>query len=325
MKEAKGVKLVLLMTVLSGFLYYIWISLDLFSAVKGVSYINVGILAILSFLMFLNNVLILRTFMRKFNVWTSIRECFGISAISAIGNSLAPFGGGTVGKAIYLKKQYDFPYPTFLASMSAASILDLLFAGFLGSSVLIVTGKVSYPWGKALILVFLTLMFLSLAGLSLNLRPCNGGFLKPIKNILDGWRRIRRDRNLIIKISLLLLANHLLSSAELFAGYSAFSIKISIADAILLGAISSISMIVKVTPANIGVYEAVVASSSHLLGLGLGEGLLVAGISRAVSMAIIFSASGLLILVRNNRLISFGGVGMFKGETYGTGKSSDKV
>lgn len=292
----KSLRSAFMTTVLIGFLYYMWIHPNLFTAIRGISYITIGILAVLGSLMFLLNVLILRIFLHTFNVSVTLRECFGISTISAMGNYLAPFGGGTAGKAVYLKRRYDFPYPTFLASMSAASILDLLWAGFIGSSVLVISWKISFLWGQALLAVFLTLMIVSLMALSLNPQAYDGRFLKPMRNVLDGWGRIRRDRDLIIKVSLLLLANYLLSSAELFAGYSAFSIKLGIADAILLSAISSMSSIVRVTPANIGIHEVIIASSSHLLGLGLGQGLLAAGLSRVISIGLIFSFGGLYMM-----------------------------
>lgn len=286
----------LMLIIFGSFLYYLWSHPDLFATIRGISYINVGILAVLGFLLYFFNVLILRTFLYTFNICIPISECFGISSISAIGNYLAPFGGGTVGKAVYLKRQYDLPYTGFLASMSAASILDFLWAGFLGSTVLIATGKIAYPWGQALLVVFLSLIIVPFMVLSINLRIYERRFFKVVRDALDGWKTISRNRELMVKVSLLLLAGHLVSSVELIAGYRAFSIKMSVSDAILLGAISSLASIMRFTPANIGIQEAVIALSSHLLGIGLGEGLLVAGLLRVVSMGVVFMSSGIYVI-----------------------------
>lgn len=303
----------LLPIVLGGFLYYLWIHPDLFAAIRDINYINVGMLAGLGFLMLLSNSLMLRIFLYPFNIRIPVSECFGISSISAMGNYIISFGGGTVGKAVYLKRRYYFSYPAFLASMSAAFILDLLLASFLGSSMVILTGNISSPWGQTLLAVSFILGVVSFMVLFLDLRIYEGRVFKVIRDALDGWNSIRRDRGLLAKVSLLLLANHMFSSVELIAGYSAFSIKISIADAILLGAISSLASIMRFTPANIGLQEAVIASCSHLLGIGFSEGLLAAALLRVVSMGIVFSFGGLYMMGFGYRLKGQEDEGIFSG------------
>lgn len=258
-------------------------------------------LAVVGFLSLLMNGIVLKAVLSPFDIRLPMGESFGIASITAMGNYLTLFGGGTAGKAVYLKRRYDFPYSKFLASMSAVSILDLMWVGFLGSSMLIVTYKILFPWGQALLSVFLILTVVSFLVLSFGSMFYEKRFFKNVKVALDGWEMIRSSRDLLLKVSLLLLANHLLSSAELFIGYSVFSINISVADAVLLGAISSLSSIIRFTPASIGIQEAVIASSSHLLNIGFGEGLLVAGFMRVVSTGIVFLFGGLCAIGFGNR------------------------
>lgn len=272
----------------------------MFAVIKDISYLNIAILAVLGFLILFLNGLMLKIFLYPFNISMSLSECFGVSAISAMGNYLAPFGGGTVGKAVYLKRRYDFPYSAFLALMSVTSILDILMAILLGSGVVIFTGNMLYPWKGAFLLLFLTLVIALVAVFSLNRLIPDIKFFKIARDALEGWRMLCGRRYMMTKISMLLLTNYLLSSAELFTGYGAFSVGISPADAILLSTISSLSSIIRFTPANIGFQEAVIASSSHLLGVGLREGLLAAGLLRVVSIGVIFLSGCFYMMVYGN-------------------------
>lgn len=267
---------------------------EVLGVVQEVNPNNILVLAGISCLCLLSYGLILNSLLRTFNISVPMHECFGIFSLSALGNYVTSFGGGTIGKAVYLKRRYRFPYTDFLASMSATHILNLFLASLLGCSVVSLTDWVSPSWGATAMAGFLLSGFLTFGLLvyPFKFEINRIKIFKVMADVVDGWNIIKRDKGLIIKISLLLLVNHLLAAAELFAGYSAFSISVSIADVILLGVISCFSMVIRVTPANLGIHEVLVALSSHLLGVGFEEGLLAAGLLRVVSLFIAILSAG---------------------------------
>lgn len=109
--------------------------------------------------------------------------------------------------------------------------------------------------------------------------------------------QLRKDKGSILKISLLLFLNLLLGALDQIVGFGAFSIKIGMAQALLLEAISAIAFVIKITPANLGVLEVAVASASSILGVGFGEGLVVATSLRVVGLFTTFLTGGILGLL----------------------------
>lgn len=257
--------------------------------VKEINPEDIFIMAVLSSLLLLFNGIILKVLLRPFNIRLSLSESFGITSLTAMANYFIVFGGGALGKALYLKRRHDFPYSAFLASMSATGLLDLVLASILGTAAVITGGNPLGAWGSPMLLVFIFLgaAVLFMMFCSFELPSGNGKMLNMLNDVSDGWRLIRKDYVLMLKIILLLLISYALIFAELFFSYRAFSINIGISSVMLIAIISVLSGIIRIVPANIGVQEGVIALSSHILGLGFSQGLLAAGLSRAITATLI--------------------------------------
>jgi len=261
--------------------------------------------ALLEFLFLLTNGMILKTLLASFNVRISLREGLGISAATAMFNYLTMFGGGTLGKALYLKRRHEFPYHAFVATASAAHAVDVIILSMLGCSMAVLTGLIVREWGNAVFSVFVSVGIISCV---LVLFPPK--FIDSTRKVLrfaaetaQGWRRIRGDGSLLLGVALLLLANHLLAATELLAGYGVLLVKISMPEAVLLGAVAGLSSVARLTPANMGIQEVAIAVSSHILGIGFDKGLLVAALLRGVSLVVVFSCGSLfgLSVLRGKR------------------------
>lgn len=258
--------------------------------VKGV-YILVGI----SPLFLLSNALILKKLLRLFSVKLSLRECMGICSVTAVGNLLTSLGGGTIAKAVYLERRHAFSYTAFLSSMSAVYLVDLLLVGILGSTVVALKGLLDSKEGIALFgsFLFLGVIALALMAAPVKFKDRNGRIGRKVADIVCGWERIRTDRNLIVTIGLLLLANNILTAIELMAGYYAFSTTVDFPTALLIGMLTGLLTVIKLTPANLGVQEGVIAFSSMFMGIGFEKGLLAATLIRVVSIVMVFVSAGI--------------------------------
>lgn len=264
--------------------------------VRHIGFNSIFLLIFLNLLFFLSLGLILRNLLQIFDIRLSLIEGMGIVLLTSMGNYLAIPGGGALGKAVYLKKKYDFSYHKFFASMSAIHILDLSYISILGIIMAIIYGGLSQAWELTVIAAFVVAGIISggLMVFPFNFQNYEGKFFNALQDVVEGWKVIRRDRLLLARISLLLLMNHLLAVFELVVGYDAFSVEIGIVEAALLALISTLSTIVKITPANLGIQEAVIAASSHFFGIGFEEGLMVAGLMRVVSFAVTLILGGTL-------------------------------
>ena len=162
-----------------------------------------------------------------------------------------------------------------------------------GSAVMISpTFSVLYPslfWGFSIF----GLLVLGVMVLPFNPPIRDGKILNLVSNIFEGWHLLRKNFRIVLVIGLLLLINYMITSAQLFLCYRAFSFDVNFSSAMFVAVVSTLSGVIRITPGNLGVEEGVIAFSSHLLGIGLGEGLLVAGLMRGISTAMVFLSAGI--------------------------------
>ena len=285
----------LLLAVFALLAYFLFSRPHVLKTVRDVNGVILWGVAALGFASLFAVSLILKTVLRSFRLDLSSGECLRISAYGAMGNYLASFGGGTFGKAIYLNKKYGLSYQLFVSQMSATCFIDLILTCMVGALTIMLADFHTVislrPFLFGFVFVGLILF------LAIYFSP--GEFVSKIKfglmkEVVEGWGLIKKDMALMKRVCLLVFINYILITAELIISYKAFSIDVSLTEALLIVAVSTFFNIVSLTPANLGVYEGGVAFGSQLLGIGFGEGLLAAGLSRVMSVIVTFTVGGAL-------------------------------
>lgn len=104
-----------------------------------------------------------------------------------------------------------------------------------------------------------------------------GKIINVIRNIMNGWSQMKGKPGLFIIIALLILVNFVLLTAELLYCFKALSIDVSVLAVLVIVVMGNFTTVIRITPANLGIYEGFIAFGSHLLGIGFEEGLLAAG------------------------------------------------
>ena len=288
-----------LLIVLGGLGYSLSSQKDIWTILGEVTSEYVMIMAVIDAFYFLSNAMILKILLKSFQISLSVKECLSISSLAGIGNFLTALRGGTIGKAVYLKKKYTFPYMTFIAATSAIALINLNLAAFTGVIAILLIGYSSHSLLAVLLAFFVAvnLLFCFLLFSPGKVGTCRWKIFDRLSAIAKGLDLIRKDTTLVIKISFLLFVNFILSISELALSYRAFSIDVSLVEVILIDTISIFSEIIKVLPANLGIYEGSVALSSQILGVGFSEGLLAAGLVRVVSICVMLTF-GLILGLR---------------------------
>ena len=288
-----------LLIVLGGLGYSLSSQKDIWTILGEVTSEYVMIMAGIDAFYFLSNAMILKILLNSFQISLSVKECLSISSLAGIGNFLTALRGGTIGKAVYLKKKYTFPYMTFIAATSAIALINLNLAAFTGVIAILLIGYSSHSLLAVLLAFFVAvnLLFCFLLFSPGKVGTCRWKIFDRLSAIAKGLDLIRKDTTLVIKISFLLFVNFILSISELALSYRAFSIDVSLVEVILIDTISIFSEIIKVLPANLGIYEGSVALSSQILSVGFSEGLLAAGLVRVVSICVMLTF-GLILGLR---------------------------
>jgi len=218
-------------------------------------------------------------------------EAFALSFITGFYNLVTPFRGGAAVRAVYLKKKHNFPYVNFLASLSAIYVLVFFVAALLGiiSIALIYLQTGVFSW---ILFVIFDVVFLGMLGI-IFVSPKfkerkNAKWLNRFIKVVNGWHTIKNNRKVVLATTLVTIVQFLLGSLMLWLQFKVFGIEVSFAAAVFLNSVASLSLLVGLTPGNLGVQEAIIVFSAATIGITPAESLSAALLGRAVSLVVLF-------------------------------------
>lgn len=282
--------LVFLFIAAAGIGVYLKHNPDLIGHVRDISPWSLMLLILVSVASLAANGLYLRIFARKFNIRLKWKEWFGLASVTAMGNYLTPFSGGLVARAAYLKQRYDFPYAHFLAMLAANYLLAFAVISITGIiAVLTRTGTESHSW-PVLLFFLATLSTLLLVS---SLPPMVAGkqhrLLRLFQPALEGFDIIRRDRVLWGKLIALTFFNVAAGGLLFFVVFTSIGFVVPFTVALLIYLLTSFTLLINITPGNLGVQEAAASLAAAVLGAGADAGLLASLIVRSVAILAAFT------------------------------------
>ncbi len=89
----------------------------------------------------------------------------------------------------------------------------------------------------------------------------------------------------------------------IYLQFKVFGINFSFISALFLASIGSLGLLISITPAGLGIQEAIVVFSGLTIGIGVHESLSAALLGRAIQMIVLFIIGPIfsVILLRKNR------------------------
>ncbi len=287
----KRIDLIVLAVIIPALVAYVVRHQEEFRFIKHIDYLFLIPIALSALGIFTTNGLITKFYVRLFGTELTPKEWFGLSAITAMGNYLAPFRGGVAGKALYLKKKHQFPYTAFLAAYTSSYILLFLTGSILGLLSLVGFSFIYHLTDWRLFAFFFVILAVIAAALKAsNYSPTGEGRIaQHLRNLHQGLQYIKKDKSLLLKVGLLFLLNYIIISLQLYCAYLAIAHEIPYLAALFMSVILAFSIFTSITPGNLGVQASIIALISKLFGFGFNEGLMVAGILRIVLMGIAFT------------------------------------
>lgn len=234
------------------------------------------------------NGLFMKYILESFDKQLSVHESTRVSLLSSLGNFFASSGAGLGFRAVYLKKKHGLSYSDYMATMYGNYLLIFIVSALLGVTSLGLIGLDSTPQFVGLVLFFGSLLAVSI-GLSFvrvpNISYDNkivSKIIKLLRTMSLGWRRIIEDRRLLIHLSLLVLAQLILTVLIAWFELMSLSISIGFGQLLLFSVLGSLSIFISLTPANIGVKEAVYVITATIIGLTTPQILSLALIDRGI-------------------------------------------
>lgn len=217
-------------------------------------------------------------------------ESYMLAIITGFYNLITPFRGGMAVRAVYLKRKYNFTYTNFLATLAASYVLIFFIAAILGLlgilSIYLETGIINWVFVTLFFGLFLTLLFV--IAFSPKLSKTKHDWLNRFIEVINGWNIISKNKKIIFAISIMSLLQILLSALSLFLQFKVFGIAISYGAAVFLAAMGCLSLIIGITPAGLGINEAIIVFSASTLGITPVQSLSAALAGRFVGFVVLF-------------------------------------
>ncbi len=290
MKIRKFFSLSVLIVVIAAILFYLSTQPQLLAALQQISWSLLAIIIVFRLLFLITSGLYLQTFAKKFNISLTFTEWFGLSVVTTMGNYITPFAGGMVARAAYLKHRHNFPYASFATLLASNYLVVFWVIGAIGFTTLIIF----FPLQD--IYIMLALLFLampitiSILTILPNVHlPETHRLFRILNTSLEGWNLVKNDKILLAQLGLYTMANIALNGLSFWVAYNALGFTVSFSSALLISLIAVFSILLNITPGNLGIQEIIVSVSSNLLGPGGGEGLVVALIIRAATLLLVFT------------------------------------
>lgn len=255
-----------------------------------------------SILVLLDGIFI-KVILKSFNKTLTVFESFYISTISYLGNYFLPMRGGAVIRSVYLKKKFDFSYSYFISTLYGFYIIVFLVNSFVALIALLIIqfkyGVVSIPLYIFFGLLFLFMLLLSLV--KFPVEKIKGGKYKIVnkvvnivKDFLNGWNIIIKNKQLLISLILLTVGKFLTSTVLFFVEFKALDITVSFMNVILYNCLSGVSLLVSLTPGSLGIREGIFVITSDILGISNDQIMQLALLDRGI---VVITLVGLFIIL----------------------------
>lgn len=301
----KSISLVILVSLIFWTALYVRGHINEFRIISNLSFKYFVILLLLYLLDIFSVGLFTKVITGTFGIRLEIREWFGLSVVTSLANYLLPFKGGAGLRGIYLKKYHDFPYTYFLTALLATSVIILFVnsgTGIVGMCLTYVNYRI-FNWIVFATLATLFFLFLAVIVFSLKVPNFGTNFLKPITNSLNMWHEMKKTTSVVFKMLLIALLHAFLNILIISFAFSSFSLKVSLAQAMVISSLSVLSIFIGITPGSLGINEAVIVFSSRLFQITPAQGLLVATLRRIVILFWVFTLGPIFsyILIRRGK------------------------
>jgi len=225
-----------------------------------------------------------------YDIKLTMKEWFGLASITSFGNYITPFRGGASARAVYLKKRHKLPYTSSVTTFAVTHITLFLVAGILGIFTNIAAYLIYNIFNIGILMLFILIFVVSLMIIlfSPTLPKTRYKFINYFVRVINEWKEFSSRKRLILKIGILNLFFVLFSTLRIYLIFLALGNTFPLILCLYIALLSFLADLLAITPANLGVREAVIVFSSKLVGANLTLGVYVAAINRAISIIVVF-------------------------------------
>lgn len=250
----------------------------------------------------ITNGIMMRLLAAPFNVRLGVYESTRVSLLGSLGNFFASSGAGVGVRALYLKKNHNLAYKDYLATLYGNYLLIFIVNAVAGLLSLLLTGDkggMLYWLATAFFCALLaTASVLCFVPLKLKVGPSLAGKVsKMLNSMTQGWQLVARNKQVFKGLMAVAVGQLVITIGIIYLQVQALGLSVSFAGLIFLAVLTALSVFVSLTPANVGIKEAVYLLSASIVGLSSGDILSIAIVDRGA----LFATLGLLWIFMRRR------------------------
>ena len=284
--------------------YYIFNHLNEFKKIFQLNWYEFIILSVITIASLASNGLLYKILLRHFNIDLKFKEWFGLTALHTYSNYLFIRGGLFI-RGIYLKKFHRLSYTNFIVIFGFMSIIQIFCISLFSVFAMLFKYFISNIFNIYLFIFFALLALVSLIPFLLSEKLLK--FLtKRSRHLLlatNEWLKIRKRMNLMVPLAFFIIIYILLFSLRIFLIYNMLFEPIQFSSAIIMASIGFLSIFISLTPASLGIKEALMSYAMELMGGKFATAAVVASLDRAIVVIWVF-AFGFLFTILYSKKIS---------------------
>ncbi|MFH1868843.1 MAG: lysylphosphatidylglycerol synthase transmembrane domain-containing protein [Candidatus Omnitrophota bacterium] len=274
---------------ITGYAYYIFKNREEIRHYLSLSPLNLIFLIISMLLLWATVSVNIKILLNIFNIRLRFKEYFGLYVITMMANYILPAKGGFIPMAVYLKTRHSFEYSKFLIFLLSFYIFTFFINCMVGIGLVFMNYFIKNELNLDILLIFVLVLVFIILLLSivfgLNKKNLGSGFLG---KAVAGFKVFVKKKKLLYSVAGIQAASIFFMSLKLLYAYRALGIDIDIISAALIGLIGAFSVIISITPANLGVREFFVTISSKMVGYTATEGVMAAMLDRCIGLILTF-------------------------------------
>jgi len=276
-------------------LIYLFSNAEDLLVLEKVSLINLCFLLLLSFIATLANGCQFKYLLRIFHIKLIFTEWFGLTVTNTMLNYFTPARGGMIARALYMKKRHNLSLSEYASLLAGLNLFGFIISSL--SAIVVSLGCYFFldEFYKVIIIFSLVLLFLStlmgfiLSRASLSSLPISNIRIQNILSLVgQGLHRFKNNTRLLIPICFFCFCFLLLSAARLYWAFLSVGIKVHWLKVLLVQAFVGLSLVISITPGNLGVKEGIIGLFARVLGISIEQAILGALVDRIIMMIIIF-------------------------------------
>jgi uncharacterized protein (TIRG00374 family) len=228
--------------------------------------------------------------MLTFNIHLPFREWFGLTVTNTMYNYYLPAQGGMALRAAYLKKMYKFKYSHYVVMQAGAYALSSITTAIF-FAVVFIAYFVLFKTFSLLLLLLVTIIGIAvMAGMIMlvfiSKKRLTTPFAQVNKHLIaisEAIQIIEHNPRTVVTFMLASMANIISRVVRFMLAFWSLGITLNFVQVAILQSLSSFSLIISLTPGNIGIEEGLIGFVASVISINVGVAIVASLVARVVT------------------------------------------